>query len=274
MRLLPTFGFESKFEVITMRIILIIIFGCITLLTGTSAAIDYTKFDQLLKKYVHDQRVDYTGLLTEKDKLLQFTQLLGTISPDSHPEEFPTDAHKLAYWINAYNAFILQLIIEHYPVASIKDINFIGFTVWLHRNITGGEEISFKALEDDIIRARFRDPRIHFAINCASVSCPPLAASAYQPVLLNKQLDTMTTAFINDPANFHVDELNRTIYLSAIFNWYENDFLTWLSTEKGYAAPTLLDYIALYYSGPVSRKWDEFELIYYEYDWSLNDTDR
>ena len=167
---------------------------------------DYSKFDSLLHKIVRGNNVNYSKLLDNQEILITFTNKMSEISPDSHPDEFKSKNEQLAYWINAYNAFILKIIMENYPVESIKDINFIGFTVWLNKNLIGGEKISFKSLEDDIIRERFEDPRIHFAINCASFSCPPLKNKAYFPEILNKQLDESTRSFINDKNNFRIDE--------------------------------------------------------------------
>lgn len=238
-----------------------------------SKTFDYSEFDQLLKKHVKNNCVDYTSLSLEKKKLVEFTDKLGEISPDSNPEYFPNDNSKLSYWINAYNAFILLTIIENYPVESIKDINFIGVTIWLENNLLGGEEISFKSLEDDIIRDRFNDPRIHFAINCASVSCPPLLNEVYIPGKLEDQLNHSTIKFINDKTNFKVDEKNKRIYISAIFDWYEDDFINWLKQSKNSDDPEILDYIRMYYKGDFRSEWYNFEIDINDYDWSLNDCD-
>ena len=233
--------------------------------------IDYTEFDLLLQKIVSGNSVDYNQLLKEKETLKSFTNILAEISPDSHPDMFKTENQKLAYWINAYNAFILKIVIENYPVESIKDINFIGFTVWLNKNLIGGEEISFKSLEDDIIRARFKDPRIHFAINCASFSCPPLKNRAYFPEKLEIQLDESTNSFINNKNNFKIDEQEQTIYMSSIFDWYRNDFIDWLHKNKNIKEPHLLDYIKLYYDGQINEKFYTLDIEYLDYNWRLNE---
>jgi hypothetical protein len=199
---------------------------------------------------------------------------MSEFSPNSHPENFKSENEQLAYWINAYNAFILKIIMENYPVESIKDINFIGFTIWLNKNLIGGEEISFKSLEDDIIRDRFKDPRIHFAINCASFSCPPLKDRAYYPEILDKQMNESTISFINDKNNFWIDEDESIIYLSSIFDWYENDFINWLNKNKNIEEPHLLDYIKLYYDGEIKEKLYELDIEFIEYNWQLNDIPR
>jgi hypothetical protein len=232
----------------------------------------YTNLDTLLKKYVSGNKVNYKGLLKEKDTLFKFTAGLAKISPDSDPDLFPAKNDQLAYWINAYNACILEIIIKNYPVESIKDINFIAVTVWLNKNVLGGEKISFKALEDDIIRDRFKDPRIHFAINCASASCPPLLNEAYLPEILDKQLNESTKKFINDENNFRVDETNRLIYMNAIFDWYEDDYVDWLTdTKKTSENAVILDYISIYYQGQVKQEWYKYDTEFLDYDWSLNE---
>jgi hypothetical protein len=232
---------------------------------------EYGPFDSLLQKYVVGNQVKYGQLMKEKEILYGFTSKMGEVSPHSHPEKFETKEAQLAYWINAYNAFILKLIVDNYPVESIKDINFIGFTVWLKKNLIGGTKISFKSLEDDIIRNEFRDPRIHFAINCASVSCPPLQKRVYLPTSLDQQMDESTKLFINNNNNFEVDESNKIIYISAIFDWYDNDFYHWLENEKNIKEPHLLDYIKFYYEGEMPDEWYSYEIKFFDYDWGLND---
>ena len=165
-----------------LKFLLPIVFSTILFLVGFAyPQIEYSEYDALLRKYVKGNSVNYSELMKETNTLLKFTSSLSEVSPKSHPDKFKSKNERLAYWINAYNAFILKIIIENYPLESIKDIKFIGFTVWLHKNNLGGEEISFMALEDDIIRDEFKDPRIHFAINCASFSCPPLRNEAFLP---------------------------------------------------------------------------------------------
>jgi hypothetical protein len=253
---------------------LLIVFVPIYFLLNINSAFsqfDYSGYDSLLQKYVAGKSVNYKQLLIEQDKLLNFTTKLSQISPKSHPENFKTNKEQLAYWINAYNACILKLILENYPVESIKDINFIRFTVWLKKNEIGGDEISFKSLEDDIIRDGFKDPRIHFAINCASFSCPPLINRAYFPDSIENQMEESTKSFVNDENNFRVDEEEKTLYLSSIFDWYDDDFYDWLRIEKNIEEPHILDYIQLYYNNQIRDEWYSFEIDFFDYNWQLND---
>ena len=189
-----------------MRFILFTLIIVLFSFSLIAQGVDYSGYNSLLHKYVKKKTVDYQGLKSEKDYLLKFTGLLENKSPDSHPGEFPTDSDKLAYWLNTYNAFILKLIVENYPVESIKDINFIGFTVWLNKNL--------------------------------------------------------------------VDDANQTIYMSSIFDWYDDDFLTWLENNKGIEEPALLDYIAIYLNDGIRDEWRHYDLEFLNYDWSLNNIDR
>jgi len=247
------------------------LFFSILIINSANSQFDYSQLDKIVGQYVQGNNVNYSKLLADKGKLISFTNSLATTSPNSHPEKFKTRNEQLAYWINAYNAYILKIIVENYPVDSIKDIKFIGFTVWLHKNTLGGEEISFKALEDDIIRDMYKDPRIHFAINCASISCPPLRDQAYLPEILDKQMDESTSLFINDKNNVRIAEEEGKIYLNSIFDWYDDDFIDWLREIKEIEEPHILDYIKLYYNGQVDEEWYDYDIEFLEYDWALND---
>jgi hypothetical protein len=245
---------------------------CFILFKVIFAQIDYAQYDSLLKETVINKTVDYKKLQQSRNILDNFTKQLEKVSPDSHPDLFQDRNSELAYWINAYNAFILKKIVDNYPVESIKDINFIGFTIWLDKNIIGGEKISFKSLEDDIIRDRYKDPRIHFAINCASISCPALVNRAYLPDQLDWQLDASTVAFINDSNNVWLNHQDQQIYLSAIFNWYESDFTDWLAAERQIEDPQLIDYLKIYYNVSIDSAWYEYKIEFLDYNWGLNDS--
>ena len=247
------------------------LFFSILIISSAYSQFDYSQLDEIVGKYVQGNSVNYSKLLADKEKLISFTNSLAATSPNSHPEKFKSRNEQLAYWINAYNAYILKIIVENYPVDSIKDIKFIGFTVWLHKNTLGGEEISFKALEDDIIRDMYKDPRIHFAINCASFSCPPLRDRVYLPETLDKQMDESASLFINDKNNVRIVEEEGKIYLSSIFDWYEDDYIDWLRENKEIEKLHILDYIKIYYNGQVDEEWYDYDIEFLEYDWSLND---
>lgn len=174
--------------------------------------------DSLLQHYVSSEgRVNYKGLQSAKAALDAYCQLL---SHNPVQEDWPK-ADKMAYWINAYNAFTLQLIVAHYPAKSI--MNFDGGKTWDVKRIRiGDKKYSLNNIENDILRPQFKDPRIHFAINCAARSCPPLWNHAFTAENLNGALDARAKAFINN-AKFNT-LTSTTATISQIFNWYGADF--------------------------------------------------
>ena len=127
-------------------------------------------FAPLLARYVYGKRVGYQVIKNDRAEMDALLQQLNETSPDNKRDLFARCADQLTYRINAYTAFNQNTIIENYPLPGIKDINFIGVTVWFNKNLRGGIKFSFKSPEDDIIRERFMDLRIHFALNCASLA--------------------------------------------------------------------------------------------------------
>ena len=242
--------------------------------TSVAAAdgFDHTVFDRVLRAYVSESgQVNYTALKANRSELDAYIGALGKISPPSHPELFPRREEKLAYWINAYNALVLRGVIDAYPVKSVKDIKyFSGFfdRTWFK---VGGESFTLNYIEHDILRAEFAEPRIHAAINCASVGCPRLGASAFFAEDIEAKLDAATSRFLNEPRNVTIDVTNKTVTLSKIFDWFESDFTRWYITKFGVADARVLDYVALYVKEGFETTW---EVRYHSYDWSLNDDKR
>lgn len=161
--------------------------------------------------------MNYKGLKSDKAALDAYCLSLSEnpVQDDWAKEE------KMAYWINAYNAFTLKLVVDNYPTKSI--LNFDGGKTWDVRRIKLGEKkYSLNNIENDILRPQYQDPRIHFALNCAAKSCPPLWNRAYTAENLDTALETRSRAFIND-ANFNQISTNRA-QVSKIFEWYASDF--------------------------------------------------
>lgn len=215
---------------------------------------------ELLQKHVSSNgQVDYPGF---KDDSILLEQYLDTLRANHPDPETWTRNERLAYWINAYNAFTIELIIKHYPIASIKDIKrwnipFLN-TPWTIKFIEiGGEKYDLDAIEHKILRKEFDEPRIHFAIVCASISCPQLRTEAYTADSIDTQLDEQAHQFINDPARNELDAQNPK--LSSIFNWFKGDF-----TE----GQTLVRYINKYAETPVN---EDADVDYKDYNWSLNE---
>ncbi len=218
-------------------------------------------WNELTQKHVRaNGMVDYKGFLKDKAKLQQYLDLLSSNAPDKAKW---SKEEQLAYWINAYNAFTIKLIIDNYPLESIQDLHptfkIPGVnTVW-HKKFfkIGGEEASLDQIEHDILRKEFEEPRIHFAINCASFSCPPLRNEAFTADKLEMQLEEMATQFINDDKRNQISANEAEV--SKIFSWFTKDF-----TKKG----SLREYLNKYSKVKLT---EDADIDYMNYDWSLND---
>ncbi len=175
-------------------------------------------FDSLLQIHVSDVgQVNYKGLKADKAALDAYCQ---TLSANPVQESW-TKEEKMAYWINAYNAFTLKLIVDNYPTKSI--LNFDGGKTWDVRRIKiGDKKYSLNNIENDILRPQFKDPRIHFAVNCAAKSCPPLWNHAYTAENLEVALIARTRDFVNDK-KYNTLTSSRA-QVSKIFEWYSADF--------------------------------------------------
>lgn len=228
--------------------------------TGTySEPVDYQVYNDLLQKYVNEEGfVDYEGMLEEKSQLEKFLSQISYHPPaDNWSRE-----QKLAYWINAYNAFTLQLILDNYPVEGIKDIGPILQVPYVNsvfdiRFITiNGVNLDLNFIEHQVLRKEFNEPRIHFAINCASVSCPPLRKEAYTAEKIEQQLQEQAVRYINGP---HNDINEERMVLSKIFKWFRKDF-----TQNG----DLTDFIKQYTTVPVN---ENTSIFFKDYNWNLNE---
>jgi hypothetical protein len=246
----------------------------------------HADFNQVLQHFVDDQgRVDYAALKADSRDLERYYLQLTTYSPDSHPAFFPTDQSKLAYWINAYNAAVLKTVLRYYPIASVEAIKppfllfFLprksGFFLF-QRVIFGGKTTSLYFLEHGVVRKRFADPRVHFALNCASRSCPRLPQSAFTAEELHEQLDYEARRFVAEKRNVNIDHHQSTVWLSSIFDWYADDFLQWYRHHFPGEPATLLRYIALYASPEHAEELKQatsYTVRFVAYDWGLNDQD-
>lgn len=241
--------------------ILILLGGCSAVSReGVKDPPSHQVWDALVKQHVNSQdMVDYKGMLQDKEKLVAYLDMLSAHAPGPGWSR----NEKLAYWINAYNAFTVQLIIDHYPLKSIKELQpalaIPGInTVW-HKKFfkIGGKTSSLDEIEHDILRKEFEEPRIHFAINCASFSCPPIRNEAYVADKLESQLQDQAVAFVNDPKRNKITPGH--IVISRIFSWFSGDF-----TKKG----SLINYLNQYSKIKINP---DAEIDHMDYDWSLND---
>lgn len=212
---------------------------------------------ELLQSHVDSNGwVSYKGFVADSANLNQYLAALSKCPPN----DLWSQEEKLAYWLNAYNAFTIKLIVDHYPVASIKDIKkgipFIN-SVWdIEFFEIGGEKMDLNKIEHSILRKEFNEPRIHFAIVCASKSCPKLLNEAYEPEKIMTQLTRQTEDFINDSSKNEI-EVNE-IRISAIFKWFKEDF-----TENKTIQEFIRPYSNHHFISPAKVK-------YLNYDWGLN----
>ncbi|WP_297335569.1 DUF547 domain-containing protein [Algoriphagus sp.] len=249
---------------ITFTILIGLIFlGCTSSTLGMAGTNppNHQLWDQLVKKHVRpDGLVDYPGFIKDKVQLEKYLQLLSENAPD---RKTWTREEQLAYWINAYNAFTVKLISDNYPVESIRDLGPklkipLIKDVWHYKFFKiGGEESSLDEIEHGILRKEFEEPRIHFAINCASISCPRLHNEAFVPEKINEQLDFVARQFINDPQRNKIAK--DQIELSSIFSWFKGDF-----TKKG----SLIDFLNQYSKVKISPN---ASIKHLDYNWSLNE---
>jgi len=216
----------------------------------TPASSPHNAWHELLGKHVGASgKVDYQGLKADKAMLDVYLQSLA----DNPPAETWSRAEKMAFWINAYNAFTIDLIVDHYPVSSI--LNLDGGKTWDVKRITlGGKKYSLNQIENEILRPAFKDPRIHFALNCAAKSCPPLYNKAFTAENLERTLEQRTRQFIND-VNFNSLTAEKAS-VSKIFEWYAADFGDLKTYLNKYATVKLNNYAAM---------------GFLEYNWALNE---
>jgi hypothetical protein len=176
----------------------------------------------------------------------------------------------MAFWINAYNLLAIKMVVEHYPLASIRDAGSFLWPVWKKTaGLVGGNAYSLDEIEHDILRGRFHDPRVHFAIVCASVSCPDLRVEPYDAASLDAQLEDAARAFLANPAKGLVaNQAAASVSVSSIFRWFGADF----AGAGGVLAFVRAKGDAAVVASVAGRRDDELGWI--DYDWSLNDSAR
>ncbi len=234
--------------------------GAINLLIPewSDATVDHSLYAALLKKYVQNGVADYRGFKNEEAKLDRYLKVLEkTATKDLSRNE------RFAFYINAYNAWTIKLILGGYPgIKSIKDLGSIFKSPWKKKvaRIDGGI-ITLDQIEHDILRPGFKDPRMHFVVNCASKGCPPLRSEPYQADILERQLDEMTRAFINDSRRNRLE--GRTLYVSKIFKWFPEDF-------NNDVVGFFLKYARKDLKKQLEDNKSEIKVKYLDYDWSLN----
>jgi hypothetical protein len=217
--------------------------------TIVEAQLDHSAFDSLLKKHVSsDGKVDYKGLSIEKAALEAYIKTLS----DNTPSATSSKTDKMVFWINAYNALTLKLILSNLPLKTITALDK-GKTWDVRRFKIGDKTLSLNDIENTILRP-MGDARIHFAINCAAKSCPPLLNAAFTSETLEAKLEARTISFVNNPKA--VAQTATGLKVAKIFDWYGKDF-----------TPSVVVFINKYAKKKAAKT---AKLEYFEYDWSLN----
>lgn len=236
-----------------------------------NAPLDNTLLTAVLQTHVKEGRVDYAGLKADP-RLARYLQQVSV----TDPAQLASERDRLALWLNAYNAYTLQLIVERHPAKSITEIgtggivlgSLIKTTAWdIPFAAVGGKTYTLNQIEHEVIRAKFKDLRAHFALNCASDSCPPLRTEAYDGKKLDQQLDEQGRLFLRDSARNRFDLRTRTAYLSSIFKWYQGDFG---GGDRG-ALATAARYASADVRQSIEKDPGAWKIDYLAYDWSLND---
>jgi len=253
---------------LVLSILCAIVVGSMSI-SARATDFSYDDWNVVLKKYVDDNGlVDYQGLAADRQALDRFVGQIETTGPESDPEAFPTREDRLAYYINAYNAHVFSGVLDLGPDAkTVWGFTGTGLGFFVRTKVTvDGGTMSLKSLEDDLIREGFKDPRIHAALNCASVGCPKLPNVAFAPERLDEQLDAEMRRFVNEERNCKIDESAGTASLSKIFDWFRGDFEEY---EAAHGGGGLREYINRYRPAD-SQLSADLKLEFSKYDKRLN----
>ena len=249
----------------------------------------YATYNSLLKRYVINARVNYEGFINSRAEFETFLRALGSV--DENVFESWTEEQRLAFWINAYNAFTIKAIIDHYPIK--RSFTLVGIFyapsdsilqikgVWTKLQFRAlGNMVTLEEIEHETLRKKFNEPRIHMAINCASISCPDLRNEAYTPEKLEEQLADASTNFVNNPdKGVYVNEQSGKVKLSKIFKWFGDDFINNYGSKKLFNNYSLkenavLNFTSDYIESEEVKEYlmnNKLKIGYLGYDWHLNE---
>lgn len=245
---------------------------------GTAGTVDHAAWDSLLQRYVKAaddgvNRVDYAAFKAQGHAALKaYVRALESVSPARL-----SSAEQMAYWANLYNAKTIDIVLDHYPVGSIRDISIgeglFGFLKksvgaggpWKAKVVTvDGQALSLDNIEHDILRPVFKDARVHYAVNCASYGCPNLMREAFTGAKLDEQLDAGARAFVNHPRG--IDVRDGKVHASSIYDWFKIDF--------GGSDAGVLAHVRKFASPQTAAKLQGKAAIDgFAYDWRLNDVE-
>lgn len=244
-------------------IVLVMTILCPQIVDADTFDHSHRKLTHILQEHVESGLVDYPSLQANSAKLDEYLRGLASV-PLKQFQSWTRD-QQLAFLINLYNAQTLRLILDYYPVKSIKDIGGLLTKPWDLKIVElFGNVISLDTVEHRMIRKNYEESRIHFAVVCAARGCPALRSEAYQGDKLNEQLEEQAQIFLSDQDKNRIDLEKSVLHISPIFKWYKEDFQV---HSRGIAS-----YIGRYFEGEVARRLrtEKFKVRYTDYDWSLN----
>jgi hypothetical protein len=225
----------------------------------------HAALDRVLKARVKDERVDYAALKADSKDLDAWLKSTSAVTETEFNRW--SQSQQLAFLINLYNAATLRLILDHYPLKSIKDIGSIFKGPWKQEVVPlFGKTVTLDYLEHSVLRKKYAEPRIHFAIVCAAKGCPPLRAEAFVADKLNEQLDEQGRIFLGVKEKNRFDSNGRVLYLSPIFKWFSEDF------EK--KSGSVVKFVTPFFPVEVQKQIQSTksaDIRYTDYDWSLNE---
>lgn len=235
--------------------------GCASKVTVPEARIANpdAAWARVLKRFVNEKgHVDFAGLSRDRRDLEEYVAFVAKKSPQSDPASFPSPDHKLAYYLNSYNALSMyNVILRDIPKDNGSFFKRFGF-FYLTKFSIGGEYQSLYAYENDVIR-KLDDPRVHVALNCMAMSCPRLPQVPFEPKTLQTQLNAQAIEFYNEERNVQVDKVNKTVRFSEILSFFTEDFLK--------KSPSLVAYVNQYRKEKIP---EDYRVDFIPYDWTIN----
>ncbi|WOO39736.1 DUF547 domain-containing protein [Rubellicoccus peritrichatus] len=228
--------------------------------TAWANSVDYSEYDRLLKAYVDEDGVRYQAWHDNEADV----EALNTFLEEAAKVDVPSlsKEEQKAFYINLYNAAMLQIVLEKYPLKSVKYIGLMPFSIFKKERIPQGDQLlSLDMIEKGILLKEYFDPRIHFAVNCASESCPPLRNEPFVGEKLEQQLDEQTRKFANSRHAARTNKRYRKTAYSELFKWYQDDF----------PVSNPAEYLNQYREKPLDPS---FGVLWIRYDWSLNESNK
>jgi hypothetical protein len=270
---------------VLLILVVVAVFGIRLLAADSASKLDLPgSYATLLAAYVDEQgRVDYAGIKARRNLLDEYTAALAAL--DAKALAAADEADQIALWINAYNAYTLQVIVDHYPIDVQETSDFPSNSIQQIPSVwdaftfdVAGDLRSLNQIEHDVLRKRFNEPRIHMALVCAAIACPPLRGEPYTGERLDEQFDDQSRQFLALERNLRIDGLKGNVYLSSIFDWFAEDFAGLVDIEDipgdhDAREQGILKFVSRYVSDE-DRKYvlsGTYAVSFVDYDWRLNE---